>query len=69
MPFACCRRIERSPVPWCLAVEATFSEDDIPADIKEHMQSDEESGNKHMMMDDQGGAMARRIVGGQSSGQ
>ena len=50
------------------AVQKTFSEDDIPADIKEHMAEDEESGETHMMngggMMDSGGMM-----GGQSGGQ
>jgi len=38
-----------------LAVQKTFTEDDIPADIKEHMAKDEESGETHMMME--GGGM------------
>jgi cytochrome c len=37
------------------AVQKTFTEDDIPQDIKEHMAEDEESGESHMMME--GGGM------------
>jgi len=39
------------------AVQKTFTEADIPDDIKEHMESDEESGGSHMMMDENGGMM------------
>jgi cytochrome c len=51
-----------------LAVQKTFTEDDIPADIKEHMQEDEESGESHMM---KGGGMMNGggMMDGQSSGQ
>lgn len=37
------------------AVQKTFTEDDIPEDVKEHMAEDEESGESHMMME--GGGM------------
>jgi mono/diheme cytochrome c family protein len=51
------------------AVQKTFSEDDIPADIKEHMQGDEDSGGSHMMMNNQGGMTGGGMMGGQSSGK
>jgi cytochrome c len=48
-----------------MAVQKTFSEDDIPQDIKEHMEEDEESGESHMMME--GGGMMDS--GGMMEGQ
>ena len=52
------------------AVQKTLTEDDIPADIKAHMQGDEESGNTHMMMNNQGGMMNNGgMMGGSSNGQ
>lgn len=58
-----------------LAVQKTFTEDDIPQDIKEHMAGDEESGNRHMMDNGdmmQGGGMMMNgggMMNEQSGGQ
>jgi cytochrome c len=48
-----------------LAVQKTFSEDDIPEDIKEHMEEDEESGESHMMMEGGGMMDSGGTMGGQ----
>jgi cytochrome c len=53
-----------------LTLQKTFSEDDIPEDIKEHMEEDEESGETHMM--DGGGMMdsdGMMDSGGMTGGQ